>query len=75
MVVPDSNLLTEAYRHARAAVFVEERSKELIADARRHGQEAEVPTDLAGQVASRLEDEPELSWDEAVKDIARRTPT
>ena len=69
-VVPNADFLIETYRHIIAAQFAEEHCKKLIEEVRQHGQEAEVPDDLAGRVAKLLQAKPELSWDSAVQEIA-----
>jgi len=69
-VVPNADFLIETYRHIIAAQFAEEHCKKVIEEVRQHGQEAEVPDDLAGRVAKLLQAKPELSWDSAVQEIA-----
>jgi hypothetical protein len=70
-VIPDAELLAEAYRREHQSRHLEEHFPELVERARRHVEDLEVPADLPDQVALRLQQEPALSWDTAVAHIAR----
>ncbi len=69
-IVPDADFLIKAYRHTKAAQFAEENCENLIEEARQHGEEAEVPDDLADRVNKLLQENPELPWDKAIQEIA-----
>ncbi len=69
-IVPKADFLIEAYRHTKAVQFAEEKCEKLIEKARQHGEEAEVPDDLADRVNKLLQENPELPWDKAIQEIA-----
>jgi hypothetical protein len=69
-VIPDHELLDDAYRHALATTYAEDRCEDVIQEARTHGNEAEVPGDLTDQVAKLLEKCPHLSWHDVIRSIA-----
>ena len=69
-IVPDADFLIKAYRHTKAAQFAEENCENLIEEARQHGEEAEVPDDLADRVNKLLQENPEFPWDKAIQEIA-----
>jgi Protein of unknown function C-terminus (DUF2399) len=67
-VVPDQATLAEAYRRMRRQAIVQEKINELIAGL--GAAEMPVPENLADQIRDALENEPTLSWDDALRTIA-----
>jgi hypothetical protein len=69
-VVPDNTELADAYRRMRHQATVQAKIDELIEKMVR--QTVAAPDDLAEQVHQKLDDDPELSWDAALREIAER---
>jgi hypothetical protein len=69
-VVPGGETLATAYRRARIRVAVNKKIAEVQASLRDEANAELVPDDLDEQVRQRLEDDPALSWDEALAEIA-----
>jgi Protein of unknown function C-terminus (DUF2399) len=69
-VVPDGDTLATAYRRARIRIAVNKKIAEVQKSIRDEATAEPVPDDLEGQVREKLEDEPGLSWDEALAGIA-----
>lgn len=65
-VVPDENIMHEAFKRAAFAKAIQEKIEELEDEI----DEAEVPDDLADSVEDYLEDNPKSTWDYAVWHIA-----
>lgn len=65
-LVPTTEVLEAAYRRAAQAKYIRDHSAELLDAAREHAKAAEVPNDLADDVARRLEENPADPWDHAV---------
>ena len=66
-VVPDDDDLASAYQRMREQAIVQRRIDALLDDMT--DDDSDAPEDLTTQVADLLEDEPELSWDQAVRQI------
>ncbi len=66
-VVPDTDDLADAYRRMAEQAAVQQQIDNVLED--RKAEEAEIPDDLADQVKKYLNENPKISWDEAVKDI------
>jgi hypothetical protein len=69
-VIPDGDLLAQAYRRAVALQFMNGKLEELHQEALKISEAARIPEDLAGQVANKLTDEPKKSWDQVVAELA-----
>ncbi len=69
-VVPDKNVLSDAYQRIRAAVCVERKVESLIEKAKNEIDEAVVPENLEQRVRQALDDDPALPWDKAIDVIA-----
>jgi hypothetical protein len=67
-VVPDNTELADAYRRMRHQATVQAKIDELIEKMAR--QTVAAPDDLAEQIHQKLDDDPELSWDTALREIA-----
>ena len=74
-VIPGKTVLEEAYRRQRQSVYLKQHFGELLERSRQHVASFDVSPDLQGQVARLLEEQPEFSWDDAVAEIVRNTPT
>ena len=71
-VIPDEDCLTSAYRRAVEQTFVQEKIDEVIDEARKLGESAEVPGDLRAKVEERLGEDTAITWDAVVREIAIR---
>ena len=69
-VVPRDEVLTVAYRRARMRHVMNSRIDEIAAAVRAGAAQAPVPEDLGRQVEERLDNDPELSWDTVIAEIA-----
>jgi len=69
-VVPDKDVLSDAYQRIRAAICVERKVEDLIEEAKNEIDEAVVPEDLEQRVRHALDDDPTLPWDKAIDSIA-----
>ena len=74
-VIPGKTVLEEAYRRQRQSAYLKQHFGELLERSRQHVASFDVSPDLQGQVARLLEEQPEFSWDDAVAEIVRNTPT
>jgi hypothetical protein len=70
-VLPDDEVLAEAYQSAFVRESVRKGARELSARAKKHLEECPAPGDLQARVAAALKDKPEEPWDHAVRRIAR----
>jgi hypothetical protein len=68
-VVPSEEVLAEAYKRAQQRHLVQQAIDEAIEEVAE--QNIVIPADLDEQVRKRLEENPSLSWDEAVAQIVR----
>ena len=74
-VVPDDETLEDAYRRTLVQQQLEEEAEALREQAEWAANEADVPADLAERVRKVMDDDPCLSWDQAlivVMDAAKR---
>ena len=69
-VVPDRTVQVQAYRRAIEVLHLERVVKRATVGAQRKAGRADVPEDLDSSIRARLEDDPSLTWDEAVAQIA-----
>jgi hypothetical protein len=65
-IVPDFETMEDAYRRAVARANV----KKLMDEAIENATSMEVPESLESQVRARIEEQPDLSWDAAVNELA-----
>ena len=72
-VIPDQEMLAEAYRRQRQSAYLKEQFGELLERSRQHIASLDVFPDLQGHVARLLQEKPELSWNDAVAEIARNS--
>jgi hypothetical protein len=70
-VVPDAETLEAAWRRARMRLAVNKKISEVQASIRDAANAEAVPGDLDEQVRAQLEDDPAMSWDEALAAIAK----
>jgi Topoisomerase 6 subunit A/Spo11, Toprim domain len=70
-VIPDQEMLTDAYLRQRQSAYLKEHFGELLERSRRHIAGLDVSPDLQGHVARLLQEKPALSWNDAVAEIAR----
>jgi hypothetical protein len=70
-VLPDADVLGEAYRAAYVRQFVRSAIPDLVAQAERQLREGAVPNDLKGPVNAMLLKHPKVPWDRAVAHLAR----
>jgi Protein of unknown function C-terminus (DUF2399) len=73
-VVPDAETLETAWRRVRMRHAVNKKISEVQASLRDEANAEAVPDDLAAQVRAQLEDDPAMSWDEALAAIAEDGP-
>lgn len=64
-VIPDDDVLIAAWKRAKIRAKV----NDLILKANKDGAEDDVPNDLADQIRERLEDDPEMPWDDVLADL------
>jgi Protein of unknown function C-terminus (DUF2399) len=69
-VIPGAETLETAWRRARMRLAVNKKISEIQASLRGDANAETVPGDLAAQVRERLDDDPAMSWDEALAAIA-----
>jgi hypothetical protein len=69
-VVPSQKTLEAAYRRALEAQHIKEHLDEIRKQAREFVAGGDVPLDLVQAVAQRLREQPALSWDEVVAEMA-----
>ncbi len=70
-IIPDNDLLREAYRRTVQVLEVGSQLSAIRDDARERAACARVPRDLGPQVRKRIAAEPTLSWDQAVAQVVR----
>ena len=68
-IIPDEELLTEAYQRALRQALVQQRIDALIEEMQ-SDEDFQVPSDLADQVADQLQETPSRTWDGVVQDLA-----
>jgi DNA topoisomerase VI subunit B len=69
-VIPDAKFLNQAYQRAAEAQYINLHNRQVVEDARLYASGLVVRTDLRRQVERRLLAAPEMSWDQAVGQIA-----
>ena len=69
-VIPDEDCLADAYRRALEQAFVQQKIDEVIDEAEKLGEDAEVPKGLRAQVEKQLAKDSTATWDEIVRDLA-----
>ncbi len=69
-MVPDDDCLTVAFRRAVEAEYLRDHVKDIREQARKHTDAVTVPDDLREDVRKRFEEDPALSWDTVVVEIA-----
>ena len=69
-LVPDDDVITDAYRRARRLAAIQTRVDEVLAEFDEDIADKLVPDALKKRIEKSLEEDPARSWDEAVKDIA-----
>jgi hypothetical protein len=69
-VIPDQKMLAEAYRRERQSAWLRERFVELLRASYKIIERLDIPTDLRERVSAVLNEDNELSWQQAVRTIA-----
>jgi DNA topoisomerase VI subunit B len=69
-VVPDEDTLALQYRRALARQAMNKKISEMEEQVRATADETAIPDGLADRVRDRLDDDPSMTWDEAVAEIA-----
>ena len=69
-VIPDEDCLADAYRRALEQAFVQQKIDEVIDEAEKLGEDAEVPKGLRAQVEKQLAKDSTATWDAIVRDLA-----
>lgn len=70
-VIPDAETLETAWRRARMRHAVNKKISEISASVRGDANAETVPGDLADRIRGQLDDDPAMSWDEALAAIAK----
>lgn len=68
-LIPDNTTLEDAFRRAITTAHIDKKTKEILEDAKAEGAAATVPDDLKEQIEDILEDNPALSWDQAIQEL------
>jgi hypothetical protein len=69
-VVPDKDTLAAAYRRAVEVELLKERIEEIAETTHEEVESIGIPKNLEKKVRRLLKDNPKLSWDEAVSEVA-----
>ena len=69
-VIPDADTLALQYRRAVARHTINKTIDEIAESAREEAGRTAIPADLVARVRDLLADEPSMSWDEAVTQLA-----
>ncbi len=72
-LVPDAAVLEEAYRRMTYVHVINAQIKQAAAKAEKVAKSVKIPKTLGGKVARLLKDNPSLSWDAAVAEIAAKS--
>lgn len=67
-VIPEPGILMTAFERVRRAALVEQRTRDIVKAV--NDERIDSPPDLTALVEQRIQDDPSLSWDEAVRLIA-----
>ena len=70
-VIPEDDYLEKRFRQVAAAKYLRDHVEKIAAEARRHGADVKIPSDLRESVEQKLEDDPTMAWEEAVQDLHR----
>jgi DNA topoisomerase 6 subunit A-like protein len=70
-VVPELDMLQEAYRREKQSAYLKDKFEALLKESKEYADGVELPEDLDEKVVDVLKDSPELSWNQAVAEIAR----
>jgi Histidine kinase-, DNA gyrase B-, and HSP90-like ATPase/Protein of unknown function C-terminus (DUF2399) len=73
-VIPDADALTLQYRRAFARHAMNKKISEMEEQVRSTADEAAIPTGLADRVQDLIDDDPSMTWDAAVAEIAQDEP-
>jgi hypothetical protein len=69
-VVPDKDTLADAYRRAAQVDLLRNATEEIMMTTRRQVEAMSIPKNLEKRMRKILKDNPMLSWDEAVAEVA-----
>jgi hypothetical protein len=70
-VIPNDEMLAEGYRRQFQSAYLGQHFGDLMERSREYIRGIEIPFDLREHVARLLRERPSLSWDDAVREIAR----
>lgn len=70
-IIPDNDLLEDAWRRGFEHAALEARIDDLMEEAKAEATEAKLPSSLRKVITKRFEKSPESSWDEIVFSLAR----
>jgi Topoisomerase 6 subunit A/Spo11, Toprim domain len=73
-VIPDEAVLAEAYRREHQSRYITKHFEELVDRSRQHVENLDIPADLQEQVAQLLQEQPALSWNDAVAEMTQTRP-
>ena len=68
-VIPTDDVLAEGYRRRFQPAYLGQHFGDLLERPREHIRGIKIPSDLREQVAGLLQEQPTLSWDDAVAEI------
>ena len=71
-ITPDEDCLVDAYRRALEQAFVQQKIDEVIDEAGKLGEDAQIPKGLRARVKERLDEDSATTWDEIVRDLAEQ---
>ena len=71
-LVPDDDMLADAYRRAHEQAVVQKAVDKVIAKLRKDASKVPVPADIRGKVAEALKAEPAAAWDHVLMKLARK---
>jgi hypothetical protein len=69
-VVPDEDTLATAYRRAMEIELLKERTADIVQSTHEEVKDISIPKNLEKKVRRLLKEDPKLSWDEVVAEIA-----
>jgi len=70
-ITPEDDYLAQAFRQAAAAEYLRDHAKEIGVKARRHAAEVSIPSNLRDTVKKKLEADPIMGWEKAIREIYR----
>ena len=68
-VIPDEQVLVEAYRRAAEISYLNRKTAELAGEAKEYAAQSDVPDNLTERVENHLVDYPDMPWDSAVAEL------